>query len=233
MPSPPGPPDATPPAHAERRRLDAGGIRFVTCRVCGADQLLNPARMQELGPVVALSCTHCVQAFRVRRTDLYRYPRRPSSTPSVATAPAAAVAVAAAPGALRPPTPAAGWYPNPDGTGGLRYFDGREWTAHTRVPEPAVGAAAPEPSMPRNGSGPAAAHPSELWLSAIAVAAGAVLALVIVGFTLVRGGSHHAARVPPPRVPSAQASHVSTPLPSDPPATSTATTTASTLVLTP
>src|SRR6185437_13126862 len=25
----------------------------------------------------------------------------------------------------------AGWYPNPDGTGGLRYWNGTRWTEHT------------------------------------------------------------------------------------------------------
>src|SRR5580700_7597394 len=30
---------------------------------------------------------------------------------------------------------AAGWYPDPDGSGGQRYFDGRDWTGH-RAPPP-------------------------------------------------------------------------------------------------
>ena len=30
----------------------------------------------------------------------------------------------------------AGWYPNPDGTGGLRYWDGQLWTAHLHRTEP-------------------------------------------------------------------------------------------------
>jgi hypothetical protein len=45
-----------------------------------------------------------------------------------------------------PPTPA-GWYPDPDGSGGQRYWDGSEWTEH-RSP------AAPEPAEP-----PTAAEP--------------------------------------------------------------------------
>jgi hypothetical protein len=28
--------------------------------------------------------------------------------------------------------PPAGWYPNPSGAPGQRYFDGRDWTAHHR-----------------------------------------------------------------------------------------------------
>jgi hypothetical protein len=39
-----------------------------------------------------------------------------------------------------PPTPA-GWYPDPDGSGGQRYWDGSQWTEH-RSP------AAPEPTEP-------------------------------------------------------------------------------------
>lgn len=39
-----------------------------------------------------------------------------------------------------PPTPA-GWYPDPDGSGGQRYWDGSTWTEH-RAP------AAPEPAAP-------------------------------------------------------------------------------------
>ena len=36
--------------------------------------------------------------------------------------------------------PTAGWYPNPDGTGGARYWDGSYWTAHvTPGPAPAEG----------------------------------------------------------------------------------------------
>jgi hypothetical protein len=29
--------------------------------------------------------------------------------------------------------PPAGWYPNPSGAPGQRYFDGRDWTAHHRA----------------------------------------------------------------------------------------------------
>ena len=48
-----------------------------------------------------------------------------------------------------PPTPA-GWYPDPDGSGGQRYWDGSAWTEH-RAPGPQ---ATPEPSEP-----PAPAEP--------------------------------------------------------------------------
>lgn len=45
-----------------------------------------------------------------------------------------------APAVTTPPTPA-GWYPDPDGSGGQRYWDGSGWTEH-RSP------AAPEPAEP-------------------------------------------------------------------------------------
>ena len=32
--------------------------------------------------------------------------------------------------------PPAGWYPNPSGAPGQRYFDGRDWTAHHRATPP-------------------------------------------------------------------------------------------------
>jgi hypothetical protein len=51
-----------------------------------------------------------------------------------------------------PPTPA-GWYPDPDGTGGQRYWDGTAWTEHQAPaqqqppePEPVPAAPAEEPS---------------------------------------------------------------------------------------
>ncbi|MEN3319469.1 MAG: hypothetical protein V7643_2870 [Mycobacterium sp.] len=46
-----------------------------------------------------------------------------------------------------PPPP--GWYPNPSGAPGQRYFDGRDWTAHHRatpqqpMPAPPLPASAP------------------------------------------------------------------------------------------
>jgi hypothetical protein len=50
------------------------------------------------------------------------------------------------PAVTTPPTPA-GWYPDPDGSGGQRYWDGSEWTEHRSpaTPEPAEPQAAAEP----------------------------------------------------------------------------------------
>ena len=41
--------------------------------------------------------------------------------------------------------PSAGWYPNPSGAPGQRYFDGRDWTAHHRATPPQP---MPAPSQP-------------------------------------------------------------------------------------
>ncbi|AXC35140.1 hypothetical protein SEA_PHRANNY_35 [Mycobacterium phage Phranny] len=35
------------------------------------------------------------------------------------------------------PQPAPGWYPDPNGAPGQRYFDGTEWTSHTQQAPPA------------------------------------------------------------------------------------------------
>lgn len=55
-----------------------------------------------------------------------------------------------------PNTPA-GWYSDPDGSGGQRFWDGTEWTEHR---SPAVGAAPPPPPPPP-GAGKHAAPPTE------------------------------------------------------------------------
>src|SRR5574337_482956 len=34
------------------------------------------------------------------------------------------------------PAPRPGWYPDPSGNGGQRYFDGTRWTAHFAPPPP-------------------------------------------------------------------------------------------------
>jgi Protein of unknown function (DUF2510) len=49
--------------------------------------------------------------------------------------------------------PPAGWYPNPSGGPGQRYFDGRDWTAHHRatppppMPAPSHPVPAPQPTQ--------------------------------------------------------------------------------------
>ena len=44
--------------------------------------------------------------------------------------------------------PPAGWYPNPSGAPGQRYFDGRDWTAHHRSTPPAPTPLPPGPMQP-------------------------------------------------------------------------------------
>lgn len=51
-------------------------------------------------------------------------------------------------------SPAAAWYPDPAGSGGLRYWDGLGWTEHVTPPPPAAWAVAPAPG---GGQGPAPA----------------------------------------------------------------------------
>jgi hypothetical protein len=46
------------------------------------------------------------------------------------------------PAVTTPPTPA-GWYPDPDGSGGQRYWDGSEWTEHRSGATPEQAAAEP------------------------------------------------------------------------------------------
>jgi hypothetical protein len=53
-------------------------------------------------------------------------------------------------------TTPAGWYPDPDGTGGQRYFNGESWTEH-RAPgagAPAVAPAAAAPTAKKSGPDP-------------------------------------------------------------------------------
>lgn len=50
--------------------------------------------------------------------------------------------------------PPAGWYPNPSGAPGQRYFDGRDWTAHHRSAPPTSMYVLTQPIHP-----PVSAHP--------------------------------------------------------------------------
>jgi hypothetical protein len=52
--------------------------------------------------------------------------------------------------------PPAGWYPNPSGTPGQRYFDGRDWTAHHRAtpPQPMPAPPRPTPALRRPAPSP-------------------------------------------------------------------------------
>ncbi len=69
-------------------------------------------------------------------------------------------------------TTPAGWYSDPEGSGGQRYWNGESWTDH-RAPDAEIPAAAP--AAPRSGLDP----------KVIIGLAAAVVALVIVGVVAV------------------------------------------------
>jgi hypothetical protein len=73
-------------------------------------------------------------------------------------------------------TTPAGWYPNPSGSGGQRYFDGTRWTDHYA---PAAGAVVPPPP-PTPPQSTSRATKIVLALCGVAVLA-VVIALVAVG----------------------------------------------------
>lgn len=59
------------------------------------------------------------------------------------------------PPARSPANAVAGWYPDPDGSGQLRYWDGGQWTTHISPPLPGLSPGASQP--PGWEQGPAAA----------------------------------------------------------------------------
>ncbi len=69
--------------------------------------------------------------------------------------------------------PAPGWYPDPSGQGGLRYWNGAHWTNDVRSVSPC----GPAPATPADGGA---------WVGpTAAVAASVVSVLLILGFTLL------------------------------------------------
>ena len=74
--------------------------------------------------------------------------------------------------------PPAGWYQDPGGSGGLRYWDGSTWTGHLTESRPPTAAtsplAAPSPAPPAGP--PKGTTPIWIW-----VALGGVLLLFVVG----------------------------------------------------
>lgn len=87
--------------------------------------------------------------------------------------------------AAAPPKPAAGWYPDPEGEGALRYYDGNRWTdALAQQPPPAPSPAAEsnvQTHLFAGGSGSAIVTPlGTTNISRILVIVGLVL-LVVVG----------------------------------------------------
>lgn len=75
------------------------------------------------------------------------------------------------------PLPASGWYADPGGSGGLRYWDGSTWTGHVTPPAPSPAPGAPAP--PRvEAPPPVARRKTSPW---IWVAIGAVVVVVLGG----------------------------------------------------
>lgn len=66
----------------------------------------------------------------------------------------------------------AAWYPNPDGTGGLRYWDGQHWTQHTHRTEPVT----PQPVAQETAEPPVTLEPPR------------GVGVALVGFALGAGG---------------------------------------------
>ncbi|MEA3077412.1 MAG: type pilus assembly protein PilA [Actinomycetota bacterium] len=64
----------------------------------------------------------------------------------------------------------AGWYQDPAGGGGRRYWDGSSWTEHVEAPTAWIG---PPPSGPRSRT------PVWVWLVAVAVVGVFVLAILV------------------------------------------------------
>ncbi len=77
-------------------------------------------------------------------------------------------------------TTPAGWYPDPEGTGGQRYFDGRSWTDHRSPPAPA--AAYEAPALDALQAAPQKSGPNGKVIAGIVAA---VAVLVVVGVTAV------------------------------------------------
>jgi hypothetical protein len=73
-------------------------------------------------------------------------------------------------------TTPAGWYPDPDGSGGQRYFDGQSWTDHRAA------AAVEAPPLGAAGAAPRASGPNGKVIAGVIAA---VVVLVVVGVAAV------------------------------------------------
>ena len=84
-------------------------------------------------------------------------------------------------------TSPAGWYPDPDGSGGQRYFNGEAWTEHRQAPAGPV-------ELEVTPTGPRSAGLDPKVIVGLAAAAVILIAVLVVGvfLTLRTGGSEEA-----------------------------------------
>ena len=133
------------------------------------------------------------------------------STPSTTAARRGDARVAATATVAAQSGPGPGWYPNPDGSGDLRYFDGAQWTGRVRasvapVPPPPTPGPPPASGPPPGSGPPPPGHAAPLWRLAASLAVGLLIGLII---GLAVGGSN--THTGPP---TTEPSHATTSVPS-------------------
>ena len=87
-------------------------------------------------------------------------------------------------------TAPSGWYPDPDGSGGQRYFDGQAWTENRQPPAGPV-------ELGVTAAPPRSTGPDPKLIVGLAVGAVLMIAALMVGaFVMLRTGATESARTP-------------------------------------